>query len=381
MRSRIICPLLVLALLCLDTGARAQQSSALINEALDRLVKLELNETLPQAMRTIAKETGVRIEATPAVWDLLPWGEQTKIQAKIENKTLREALEAITRSLGLQFVLRDEAIELQPMPALRRLGRRSTVKELEALNLLAGTPADLGTDRPTVRQLVEAVDQKLVDLKSPFNIENRPGDRVAQDAQVFVPRNATLLDALESLAKDTRATWYPWGTNIVIVPKEDQVRNQLGKTITIRYNGVDVAQVLTELSQRSGVDFMIEPGAIQRIPPEFRTVRLLLDNATIQQALEYIAGFTGLGYVVNEHGVYVWNQSSTPGTSGARDPVIGMIQLDNGMQVLIPRSEMPADLQEYIKHKKQREFEKMRQQMQEEGFKAATQPTTRNEDL
>src|SRR5438045_367845 len=90
----------------------AQTSSALINEALDKQVKLELNTVLPQAMQTIATQTGVRVEADRAVWDLLPWGEQTNISAKIENQTLREALEAITRKLGLTFVLKDEAVEL-----------------------------------------------------------------------------------------------------------------------------------------------------------------------------------------------------------------------------------------------------------------------------
>src|SRR5262249_15311570 len=161
-----------------------------------------------------------------------------------------DGLEAIARKLGLVFVLKDEAVELQPMPALARLGRRATVQELQALDLLASTPAKLDTERPSVRQLIEAVDQRLVDAKAPFAIESRPGDNVVQDQPVFVARNATLLDALETLPKETRATWYPWGKTIVIVPKEDQVRNQLAKTITVRYPGTDVMQVLTELSQK-----------------------------------------------------------------------------------------------------------------------------------
>src|SRR6185436_2017784 len=164
----------------------------------------------------------------------------TNITAKIDNTTLRDALDAITRKLGLTFVLKDQAIELQPMPALARLGRRSTQQELQALDELASTPANLGTERPSVKQLIEAVDQKLLDKKSPFAIESRPGDNVVQDQVVFVARNASLLDALEVLAKDTRATWYPWGKSIVIVPKEDQIRNQLSKALNVRYPGTDV---------------------------------------------------------------------------------------------------------------------------------------------
>src|SRR5829696_6227524 len=200
----------VMLLVIAPLASAQTQTSALINQQLDKPIKLDLNTVLPQAMREIAQKTGVRIEATPAVWETLPWGDQTNITAKIDNTTLRDALEAITRKLGLTFTLTDQAIELQPMPALARLGRRSTQQELQALDVLASNPANLGTERPTVKQLIEAVDQKLMDLKQPFAIESRPGDNVVLDQVVFVARNATLLDALEVLAKDTRATWYPW---------------------------------------------------------------------------------------------------------------------------------------------------------------------------
>jgi hypothetical protein len=207
---------------------------------------------------------------------------------------------------------------------------------------------------------------------------------VNQDQPVFVARGATLMDALESLARDTRATWYPWGKSIIIVPKEDQARNQLAKNVTIRYNGVDVSQVLAELSQRAGVDFTIQPGAIQRIPPEFRTVRLLLDNASIRQALESICGFTGLGYVVNEHGVYIWNESNNPG-SPTRPPLFALIQLDNGVQVPVRESDVPPDVREYLKFRMTKQWDKLREMMKEEGFKPAppaTQATTKgNPDL
>jgi hypothetical protein len=388
---------LVLLLACASVVA-AQDTSALINEALDKPIKMDINATLPQAMNTIGEQTGVRLEATQSVWDVLPWGQGTTINAKIENQTLRQALHAITQKLGLTFVLRDEAVQLRPMPALQRLAKRATVQELQALDLLSANPLGLGTDRPTVSGLLSAVDQRLQDLKSPFAIENRAGDVVKADQVVTVPRNATLVEALEALASQTPATWYPWGKSIVVVSKEDQVRNQLGKTLTVRYNGTELSQVLMELSKRSGVPFEVQPGAIAQVSPEFRSVRLFLDDASIKQALDAISGFTGLSYTVNEKGVYIWNNAGLAATGqnggGApRDPVVGIIQLDNGMQILIPQSQVPEDMREYLKARTQRELKKIRQMMTEEGFKAppATQPapaapttTTRptgNEDL
>ncbi|HVT90519.1 MAG TPA: hypothetical protein VHD56_16815 [Tepidisphaeraceae bacterium] len=365
----------LIVLILISSSALAQNSSALISEALDKIYPLDLHTTLPVAMKAIGEQSGVRVEAAPNVWEALPWGDQTTLTAKIEGKTLRDALDAIARKLGLIVVPRDEAVELRPMPALSRLGRRSTVQELAALDLLASTPANLNTDKPTVKQLLDAVDQKLVDLKSPYSIENRASDAARPEQQVFVPRNSSLMQALESLVAETRATWYPWDKSLVIVPKEMQIKSLLDKTITIRYNGVDVAQVLAELSQRSGVEFSIEPGAIQRVAPEFRTIRLVLSNATVRQALENLAGFTGLGYVVNENGVYIWNQLTNP-TGGARDPVVGMVQLENGMQLLITKSQMPQDVQQYLNTKTQKEIDKIRLMMKQDGFVPTTKPST-----
>lgn len=380
--SRLL--VMVLTCLCVPAILRADDRSALINQALDQQTKLELtNQLLPDAMRQIGEATGVRIEASQDVWDLLPWGDQTTINAKIENQTLRQALEAITRKLGLVFVLRDNHVELRPMPALARLGRRSTVQELAALDQLATVSLSLGADRSKVTQLITAIDQKLAESKSQFAVENRLGDRVSGDRMISVPRNATMIEALEALSVQTGGTWYPWGKSIVVLPKEDLVRAMLNRTISVRYDGADVTQVLADLSQRAGVEFTYEVGAIQRVPVEFRKVRLVLDNATIRQALESIAGFSGLGYVANEAGVYIWNATYGFG-AGGRDPVIGTLQLDNGMQIQLRESQVPADLRQYIEHKTKRAYEQLRQQMKEEGFKPTTKPTsapTGNEDL
>ncbi|MEO6434378.1 MAG: hypothetical protein ABIP55_01275 [Tepidisphaeraceae bacterium] len=376
---------IVLTFVLLATPALAQNSSALINEALDKQQPLQLDGTMPQVIKTIADKTGVRIEVAPGVYDLLPWGEQTTVKAQIENQTLRNGLRAIARRLGLTIELRDEAVELVPLPPLRRLGRRATVEELEVLDLLARTPLELPSDRPTVKQLLAAVDAKLEAGKSIFAVEDRAPDAVG-NAAVAVARNAMLLDALESIPQATDATWYPWGGaqrgTLVVRPKVDHVRDLLNKTITRRFGGVDVGQVLAELATLSGVNFAIEPGSIQRIAGDSRNIRLILDNAPIAQALESIAGFTGLAWSVNEKGVYVWNPGTAAGAGANREPSAGLIMLDNGMQVVVRESHIPADLREYVKHKTAQHFEKMRQQMKEEGFKPTTLPaTTQAQDL
>jgi hypothetical protein len=375
MRLIIIC----LSLLLISSFVRAQSSSALINEALDKQVRITFpNKTpLPQILQQITNDTGVRIEPAPDVWSILPWGEQTAIAATIENQTLRQALEAMTRPLGLTFVLRDEYVELQPLAALRRLGRRATLPELAALDELSRTPFGGDGNALSPRQLLAQVDRKLEEAKSQFAVENRafngPGD---DETKIAVPRNATLLDALELIPQSTTATWYPWGKTLVVQPKVEQIRMLLSKPITLRLDGVDVTQVVPELFQRAGVPFTIEPGALERIPGDARNIKLTLQDAPFQQALEALGGATGLAYTVNDKGVYLWNPSPGGQGAGGREPTFGLLQLDNGMQVIIRDSQIPADLREYVRHKTAQQFERLRQQMKEEGFKPApaTQP-------
>src|SRR5437868_13042798 len=230
--------------------AFSQDSSALINQALDQQVprQFKLDTTLPEAMKKISRDTGVKIVEDPVIWDLLPWGRDTAVKATFDNVTLREALEAITRKLGLTMTLREQAVEIGPMPALKRLGQRSGRDELRALDLLASRPMALDTDHPTIKHLLEAIDLKLAAEKDvQIAIENRIGDVVSQEKTIFVPRNATLMDALESLPKETRATWYPWGKTIVVVSKDEPTRRMLSKPLTIRpgERGRDITQVLT----------------------------------------------------------------------------------------------------------------------------------------
>jgi len=369
-----------LLLLC-SLSAGAEETSALINQQLDQPFELTLQDKpLPDALKEIGNKTGVRIDPTESVYALLPWGEQTTINAKIANQSLRDALTAITRKLGLMFVLKDDYIELRPVPALARLGRRATLSELEVLAKLAETPLAMGTEKPKLPAMLQAIDQKLVETKSPFAIENRLGDRF-NDRVITINRNATLSEALEAIPQQTEGTWYPWEKSIVIVTKEEQIRNQLNKTITVRWDSVDLEQVLQELSQRAGVPFSFEAGAIQRVPPEYRKVRLVLQEVPIKQALETINSVTGLGYSVTEDGVYIWNAAVA--SPQARDPIMAMIQLKDGSMLLLPQSKVPPDVKQYLDAKMSGEIDRLRQQMKDEGFVPTSQPATHpaKEDL
>src|SRR2546422_6211469 len=120
---------LLLVFFVLVTPVLAQKSSALINEALDKLYALELKQNTPleQVLKRITDETAVPIQVASETWDLLPYGEGTALTVKIENQAPRGGLQAIARSLGLEGAVKDEVVQLVPKPALKRLSQRATV--------------------------------------------------------------------------------------------------------------------------------------------------------------------------------------------------------------------------------------------------------------
>lgn len=369
--------LILLALIC-SVKSFGQESSALINKALDETVKLDINKPLPEALRVITQQTDVRILVDPAVWDLLPWGMDTLVQLKAENVTLRKGFEMMAHRLGLTAQVRAEAVELTPCAPLARLGQRASKDELKALDLLATQKtANLATNEPTLRQLLEAIDLQLADEKSfSLAIENHLADAISQDKKVAVPRNATLFDALECIPKQTRATWYPWGNSLIICTKEDRARQLLNRPITIRggAGGIDVSQLIIDVASRTGVPIEIEPGALNNVPQNARLLRgadgrpPVLENVPAQQLLQIISGQTGLSFnVVDDHVA----ASFSPAALGQK--TFGLLQMENGIFVLLSPGEIPADIRQYIQDQLPREFERIRGKMK--GEKApATRP-------
>jgi hypothetical protein len=374
----------LLALVLSPAPSRAQTSAALINEALDKQVELDVRETLPGALRVIESKTGVPFKVDPAVYELLPWGENTDINiVKIKNQTLRQALTAITRKLGLTFSLGDEAVIIEPLPALRRSPRRLLVQELRALDYLASTPMPAVTDTK-VKTILDAIDGQFMKSNTPFAVDNhlRTDPRNPNEMVIELPRGGTMMDALEAISKQTPATWYPWDRGVVAVPKETLVRDLLSmRKVTIPYAGADIAQVLEDLRRRSGVEFTIEPGALQKVPPEFRRLSVIWDNVSIAQALESIKGVTGLNYAVTDGGITITHPGGAQPAGGggaAADPVVAQLTLDNGMVVFIRDSQVPTDLKPYLRHRAQKGLDELRQMAKQEKFPLApaTQPAT-----
>jgi hypothetical protein len=155
-------------------------------------------------------------------------------------------------------------------------------------------------------------------------------------------------------------------------------------TIRVGGQGADLLQVLTEMATRTGVPFDYQPGVVQAIPAEARTIRGVIENVTAMQILSNISAAAGLVYTIQDDKVHISSPTQGAAGPGGRDPIVGMIQLDNGMQILVPTSQVPPDMREYLKYKTQKALKKIREMMEDENFKPtppATQPVDKDQDL
>ncbi len=286
-------------------AARGQvSSSGLIGQALDaQVTDLTVHGGLMDVMKAVENQTGVHLEASQAVWDALPWGQDTTINIHVSNVTTRAALDAIARRLGLVYSLGSEAVELDPCPALARIGRRATLEEISALDLLGKMPAELANTTPTLKELLAAVDTQLNTAKAPYAVQQRGLSEQELARTIHVARNARMIDELEEIPGQTGATWYPWGRTIVVSPKIDVMRLLLARRLTRNFQDEDLSQILLDLAAYSNVKFNYAPGALAGANDKHMNFRL--EGATVQDALEFISGKTGLRFETTDEGVNV----------------------------------------------------------------------------
>jgi len=98
---------------------------------------------------------------------------------------------------------------------------------------------------------------------------------------------------------------------VVILAKQDESGAPLANrsACALQQKGRrPLSHVLVELAQRTGSASTVEAGAVQQCPRSAKHPGLVLDNATVQDALEAISGshHTGLDYMIREGGIYVW---------------------------------------------------------------------------
>lgn len=285
------------------SGVAAQDAEIRTQQALDKPVNLEIPDApITEVFDQLEAMTGVRFVIDDEVAERLPYGRETRMSVTLRDVTLREALTPMLAPQALQWRNEGDAVRIVPAPALRRLGRRASYDELRLLGVLysaelAGPEGGQGVlDR--LRALAET---DGMELRLEVDADR---DALLRRAARALP--GTGADWLNALCRGERWTWYVSGERIIVLERARQVRRQLARQVSLRYQNAELITVLLDLARKSGVHLDIAPDTMNYVPAETREeFTLIMSDASVSQALEVISGVTGLEFEATHAGLRV----------------------------------------------------------------------------
>ncbi len=304
------------------------EKEILVVQALEQPTSLKINEVpITDAVRLLSEKTGVPIKFDRFTLSCLPYGSKTIVSARIENQPLKQSLAALLRPLACTYELIDGELIIEPRPALLRICRRATWDEVALIEKLYSTRWS----------------NKLADSLK-FQFQDMTGDAEANRKKVYDLAGAVgsgnAADVLECASRQYGWVWHPeGGQTISFCTRTRQVEQQLQRVVSAQYNEVALKDVLLDLADRAGVLLKMEPGVLSSLPTsQSERFWLTVENVSIRQALELIAGKTGLGYFVEPDGIRITAsafsatgdpsaQTTSTGTQASRNPVVGQITI------------------------------------------------------
>ncbi len=355
--------------------------------ALDKPVKLDLNEVpIGQVFQKLTQASGVQFVIDHEAYDLLPYGDQTRLVVNIPNITLRNALSQMLLPLGMEWVIEKNAVRIMPTAPLVRLTRRATYEELAALgNILTKKVLPIEQGGAVLDQLRAKTGQKDMDL----TFRTRP--EKGQKELAFINANRALpctgAQWLDMFCQGRGWTWYVSGDDIVIIEKKDQIERQLQRKVTLKVRGANLTDIMLDLAHQARVLLDMDPGVMTYVPADTREkFTLLVTDATIAQAFEAISGNTGLNFVLEDNGLRVEAseqlkkayEAANGGTTTRRSPffIKRSIALSDGttVEVYFRAEDVPAGLQEAIEAEKAKLIKEMCKKYNVPATQPATQP-------
>jgi len=333
------------------------QGGVNVQVALDKPVNLNLSEMpISQVFQKLTAASGVRFVVEPDAYDLLPYGNQTRLVVNIPNITLRNALSQMLLPLGLEWVVEANAVRVVPTAPLVRMNRRATFKELAALGaVLTKKLQPIEQGGAVIGQLRTHTGLKELDLIFPHGTERHDRETSFIRANRALPCTAD--QWLDMFGQSEGWTWYLDGENVVMIDRKAQIQRQLGCKVTLRHEGADLTAVMLELAHKARVLLSMDPGVMDYVPVETaKNFNLIMSEASIAQALEVISGATGLEFLVEANGIRVTvseklkaSYDAASGSTRKRSPffIKTSIPLGNGatIEAYIRAEDMPAEIQ------------------------------------
>ncbi len=312
---------------------------ALIGAALDQTSDFEVvDKPLAEAFLLVAEQTGIAISIAPGTLALLPEGAGTRMTARMRNVPLREGMDQLLEPLGLRYRIAGDGLRVEAGHALRRIGRRATWDELEAVRWLGEElqPSD-----------AEQLDKLRRALE--FKVGSSPDSQRAFTMLIeAMPKvgGETIAESLDAACGGLAWAWYPSSEKIVVLPATEHMKRVLRLAVTLTANHRALSEVLLDLAAQTGVTLRFDPDAIGSLPRETQrdfTVRLA--NVPLEQALEVISGTTGLAFKIETDAVRFFN----PRQATVTERVAAVLVIPGRGEIPLYERDLPEDVRESLR--------------------------------
>ncbi|RIK67873.1 MAG: hypothetical protein DCC65_05215 [Planctomycetota bacterium] len=322
----------------------ATSADAAVAQALDQKIEsLSVSDmAVGDALADIGRQTGLRISADEPSLELLPWGAQTRLaKVTVSHASLREILPQVLAPLGMTYDIRDGGVFVFATDPLKRMNRRANWDDLKLLQRCNETQFSPETFR---------------NFKLQFRITSKVDAANMLEHQLSRSGRGSVAEMLEVATGALGWVWFPNGDAVVIRTQQAQIANRLARRISARYANMPLARVLLDLSEKAETQFVLEPGMMLKLPQStVQSYSLLLQSASIRQALELICAETGLKYEIEREVVRIGLsdalQEGGKRAAGRSSPYVGKIVVpgaDGGysLEFLIRADELPPDILE-----------------------------------
>jgi hypothetical protein len=369
--------------------AVAAPDPAVLQKRLDAPVTQTIKDKpIGDVFAALSKATGVKFVIDPDTPAYLPYGGQTRLDVTLKDVTLRNALPAMLNPQALAWEIDGETIRIVPSEPLYRMCRRATYDELSILGrILAGRIDSPDEDGGILQRLREVTGRKGLKLVLPPMADDSRKEALAQAGQALP---GAVADWLDMFCRGRDLTWYLDKTSLIVLPVEAQVRRQLQRKVSLRYQNAKLIDALLDLTKKARVKLSLTPGVMNLLPARTRSnFTLILADATIDQTLEVIAGATGLQFSVTADGIAVTqSQYLKTGGGGPRvrpSPpgffVQTSIRTSDGseMKIFLLPDQMPEALQKAVDAERKRMMEELAKHFAPPAPEPATEPATEKE--
>lgn len=369
MKRFLIVNLAVAVVAFLPTFAAGQESVSL-QRLLDRPVSVEAKDLpIGKIFEKLQAASGIEFIVDHDTLDVLPYGDQTRLSARIKNATLRTALTPILSVPALQWEIVGEKVRIIPSEPLYRMCRRATYDELLLLGKMHTEKVTPAEGEDALQAIKRTLGAKDLDIFFHTKDEQDVKDKAFKRAASALP--GTAVAYFDRLCHGNGWTWYLSGDRVMIRDKVSQNKRQLEKQITLKYTNAELVTVLADLAHASRLKLTMKPGVLQYLSDEVKSnFNLTMSEASVAEALEVISGATGLIFKPTEDGLLVdaseelVEKGTRGGGSRNRSPFFVKLSVPgpNGTiyEVFLRSDELPEDVVKAIEAEKQKFIDSVR---------------------